>query len=545
MRVCSRCGASYGDEELFCQVDGEALATEAELFSSGETPTLKMRVGGESCSACGERLANDGEGYCRACGYRLEGARRDGKVNIEGGVRVGPFEVVAAAGDELRGRDTRLPKSDPSRERDLVIGSTLAVDLEAQALAVLAEAAAAAAAPSFGVTTVIERGHDPRRGDYLVLSPAPAGSFLFATVLDVELDTALHLLERATDLALVLEKSGFYFRPASQDLYATAEGELWIRRLRGVRRLARGEGFDVAPLFQALGDAFLPLPLARVSSAVLHLVCMHAPALSDSRLTIDQARSRLAAAHDAPGGPYGINVAASTDQPERTGLTIDQGMRRDHNEDAAAFAEGTAGSGRLWATLVVCDGVSASTHADEASRIASKTTSDSLAHFVTSGDVGYESSQNGMAQAIRAAHVSICAFAARYSADEPPGTTIVAALVHGPRLTIGWVGDSRAYWVPTEGPPELLTHDHSWVNETVDRGEMTEAEALQQPLAHALTRCPRPARVARRAHHGHARRHHPRAARQWTFDPLLRRLVELLSGSLRRRLARPRRRIAG
>jgi serine/threonine protein phosphatase PrpC len=488
VRVCSRCGTSYDDEELFCDLDGEALASEAELSGSGEMPTLKMRVGalGDTCKACGERLANDGEGYCRACGYRLEVPRRDahrGFVSVEGGVRVGPFEVVAAAGDELRGRDTRVPPGDPAKERDLVVGLAPAVNLEAQALDMLARET------TLGVARVIERGHDARRGDFIVLSPAPPGSFLFATVLDVELEMAMGLLGRAADLASALESHRLFFRPASQDLFATGEGELWIRRLRGLRRLAPDERFDVAPLFQALGDALLPLPLSLVSSEVLHLVCVHAAALGDPRLTIEDARQRIEGARVAPGGPYGQNVAASTAAPERTGLSIDQGMRRDHNEDAAAFAEGAAGSGRLWATLVVCDGVSASTHADEASRIASKTTSDSLAHFVTSGDVGFESSQHGMAQAIRAAHISICAFAARYSADEPPGTTIVSALVHGPRLTIGWVGDSRAYWVASAGPAELLTRDHSWVNETVERGEMTEAEALQQPLAHALTRC--------------------------------------------------------
>src|SRR5262249_45385880 len=39
---------------------------------------------------------------------------------------------------------------------------------------------------------------------------------------------------------------------------------------------------------------------------------------------------------------------------------------------------------------------------------------------------------------------------------------------------------------------------HSWVNETVDRGEMSEEEALRQPLAHALTRCLGPLEVGER-----------------------------------------------
>ena len=36
---------------------------------------------------------------------------------------------------------------------------------------------------------------------------------------------------------------------------------------------------------------------------------------------------------------------------------------------------------------------------------------------------------------------------------------------------------------------ELLTRDHSWVNEAVERGDLSEEDALRQPLAHALTHC--------------------------------------------------------
>ena len=34
-----------------------------------------------------------------------------------------------------------------------------------------------------------------------------------------------------------------------------------------------------------------------------------------------------------------------------------------------------------------------------------------------------------------------------------------------------------------------MTHDHSWINDVVDAGEMTEAEASVAPGAHAITRC--------------------------------------------------------
>ena len=94
-----------------------------------------------------------------------------------------------------------------------------------------------------------------------------------------------------------------------------------------------------------------------------------------------------------------------------------------------------------------------------------------------------------MRAAISAAHEAACTVP--YDPDrpkDPPGATLVAAPVRDGLATLGWLGDSRAYWIGlTES--RLLTHDHSWVNAVVDAGEMPEAEALRAPEAHAITRC--------------------------------------------------------
>jgi serine/threonine protein phosphatase PrpC len=171
----------------------------------------------------------------------------------------------------------------------------------------------------------------------------------------------------------------------------------------------------------------------------------------------------------------------------------DPGLRRPHNEDALASARGVT-RGEPWTVLVVCDGVSSSSHAEQASAVASKTACDALAHFARSGDVAFEAGASAVAAAIRAAHLAVCAQGIDASGGDPPGTTIVAGLVWRRRLTVGWVGDSRAYWVSDHGS-ELLTHDHSWANEAIARGEVTEVEASLSPLAHALTRCLGPLEV--------------------------------------------------
>ncbi len=67
------------------------------------------------------------------------------------------------------------------------------------------------------------------------------------------------------------------------------------------------------------------------------------------------------------------------------------------------------------------------------------------------------------------------------------GTTVTAALFEGSHLFIAHIGDSRAYLF-REGHLHLLTQDHSLVNELVQKGEITEAEAAKHPRRNVLTR---------------------------------------------------------
>jgi serine/threonine protein phosphatase PrpC len=180
----------------------------------------------------------------------------------------------------------------------------------------------------------------------------------------------------------------------------------------------------------------------------------------------------------------------SVDLEEACGVatSVHPGLRREHNEDAVAVACGTTSRGHAYRILVVCDGVSSSTHAEQASQIAARVIRDALTRFCRGEGATFEGSREAMASAIRAAHAEICAQGRHLETREPPGTTCVAALVLRDRLVVGWAGDSRAYWVTDRGI-ELLTRDHSWVNEAVASGEATLEEAMRSPHAHALTRC--------------------------------------------------------
>jgi serine/threonine protein phosphatase PrpC len=67
------------------------------------------------------------------------------------------------------------------------------------------------------------------------------------------------------------------------------------------------------------------------------------------------------------------------------------------------------------------------------------------------------------------------------------GATVVAAMVHGTTAHIAWAGDSRAYRL-RDGCLDLLTHDHSVVQELVDAGLLTADAAERHPQSHVVTR---------------------------------------------------------
>jgi protein phosphatase len=67
------------------------------------------------------------------------------------------------------------------------------------------------------------------------------------------------------------------------------------------------------------------------------------------------------------------------------------------------------------------------------------------------------------------------------------GTTIVAVLLTGRKLSIAHIGDSRAYLIRA-GSIDQLTDDHSMVQEQVKRNLITQEEADQSEMKNILTK---------------------------------------------------------
>ncbi len=159
----------------------------------------------------------------------------------------------------------------------------------------------------------------------------------------------------------------------------------------------------------------------------------------------------------------------------------DRGLKHSDNQD---FVSLKSLSNETY-IVVVCDGVSSSARAELASQVAAQKTCSALAELVFQGN----SSSKVMNEAITSAQqaVSQLKLTSREGESEAPSTTLVAALVQNNQLTLGWLGDSRAYWLSSKGS-YLLTKDHSWFNQAVSSGKMTVEQASQHRQAHAITR---------------------------------------------------------
>jgi serine/threonine protein phosphatase PrpC len=170
----------------------------------------------------------------------------------------------------------------------------------------------------------------------------------------------------------------------------------------------------------------------------------------------------------------------------------DRGLRHHRNEDAFGVGRTVLPDGSPALVAIVCDGVSSATRPDDASLAAAKTASESLLTALPQG----AHPQQAMHEAIVAASRAVNALA-----DEPatarehaphqnaPACTLVGAVVTAGLLVVGWVGDSRAYWVPADrgAPAARLTEDDSWAAQMVAAGLMSEAEAYADERAHAIT----------------------------------------------------------
>ena len=150
------------------------------------------------------------------------------------------------------------------------------------------------------------------------------------------------------------------------------------------------------------------------------------------------------------------------------------GAVRTHNEDAWLSRPELG----LWA---VADG--AGGHA--AGEVASGMLAEILA--AVPADLPPEAMLGELRSRVASVHDALKREAARRGGDTVIASTIVILVVRGGHFACLWAGDSRAYLL-REGVLQQITRDHSLVQELVDAGVITAAQAETHPQANVITR---------------------------------------------------------
>ncbi len=167
------------------------------------------------------------------------------------------------------------------------------------------------------------------------------------------------------------------------------------------------------------------------------------------------------------------------------------GRQREHNEDTLFALSSVLREGNTefpFGLFIVADGMGGHQHGEIASGAAIRALSSFLLEKLVvpmmAGDTKSLdlSLQELMEQGIEAAQEAVIQTA------PGGGTTLTAALIIGDQVTVGHVGDSRAYFAESDGELEPITKDHSLVKRLLELGQISEKEASVHPQRNVLYR---------------------------------------------------------
>ena len=166
----------------------------------------------------------------------------------------------------------------------------------------------------------------------------------------------------------------------------------------------------------------------------------------------------------------------------------DIGIRRADNEDAVrvrtdldfcVVADGMGGhvAGEVAAGLIV----------QELERFVAATVIPGAQPWPVENDPALGPDGNRLRAGLHVANGRLADMIADDMTLEGMATTAVAFLATGATAAVAHVGDSRAY-LRRAGQLERLTHDHTWVEDQVRAGRLTDDEARRHHWRHVVTR---------------------------------------------------------
>ena len=162
----------------------------------------------------------------------------------------------------------------------------------------------------------------------------------------------------------------------------------------------------------------------------------------------------------------------------------DLGNVRTNNEDIGMFyriadEEITREKGYL---LLVADGMGGHKAGEVASRMAVETISQE--YFKQNGNNG--NIEKNLSKAFATANKKIFELAAKNKAYQGMGTTCTAFAIVGESVYYAHAGDSRGYFIKKDAILRV-TEDHTYVQELVNKGEISSQEADTHPKRNILT----------------------------------------------------------
>ncbi|MCR8908160.1 MULTISPECIES: Stp1/IreP family PP2C-type Ser/Thr phosphatase [Atopobiaceae] len=168
-------------------------------------------------------------------------------------------------------------------------------------------------------------------------------------------------------------------------------------------------------------------------------------------------------------GRTGADAVSGSNEFISWGARSDVGLVRGHNEDSFLLRT---------PLFVVSDGMGGHAAGEVASSIAVETIGDRAPG--TADDVL-------LGAAVEAANLAVIKGAEDGIGKPGMGCTATAVLIEKNRMAVAHVGDSRVY-VLHHGTLVRITHDHSYVEELVDCGQITADEARTHPSRSIITR---------------------------------------------------------
>lgn len=175
-----------------------------------------------------------------------------------------------------------------------------------------------------------------------------------------------------------------------------------------------------------------------------------------------------------------LNGFPDEDHPVSIVTRTDVGKLRSRNEDAVAASE-TNG----W--LVLADGMGGYRGGDVAARIVVNEVSAAFEQAASATIRIGRTIEDVLCEAICAANRAVLREACWRPSLAGMGSTVVAGAIDDGELIVAHVGDSRAYCF-ADGVLEQLTRDHSLLQERIDEGMISAAEAQTAPGRNLLTR---------------------------------------------------------